>query len=612
MNLEFLIKITPFFISLLLGLIVIPHMRLVASESKVFLPHKADEVKDSLKVGGISMFPIILIALCLSIALPYALELEELRRQVEATTMRIMQLIVGCSMLFIVGLKEDLNGTRGSVKLAAILLAAAMFPATGLWIDNLHGLFGIRELSPFIGKPLTVLLVLYITVAFSLLDGIDGLSSGVGSIMLMAFLVFSIYYKSVLISFVSAATLGVALPFSLYSLVSKSWRNTIMGKSGTLILGYIIGYLAVGLSQSTYMPDGMLMICIGALFVPMIDILRVIRSRVQEKRSLDRPDRNQLNHLLVRTGMPIHLIPVTIVLLMGIFVVINAFGVFAHWNANLLLLLDIVLWVGIRLVIRHFISRNENDGFHSEWEKAYGEDTWYANVPHETIQRKMQTYGTMGIPNNMINQNAYEFIPDGMSGLGRSFKRFFDMLISVLCLIVFSPLMLLSYILIKTDDGGSAIYRQERIGCFGRPFYIYKFRTMRTDAEKSGPTLSHAGGNDDPRLTKAGKFLRAHHLDELPQLWNVLKGDMSFVGYRPERKFYIDQIMKEDPRYAFLYQIRPGVTSYATLYNGYTDTMEKMLRRLELDLYYLRNRSWWFDIKILGLTFLNIIFGKKF
>lgn len=135
---------------------------------------------------------------------------------------------------------------------------------------------------------------------------------------------------------------------------------------------------------------------------------------------------------------------------------------------------------------------------------------------------------------------------------------------------------------------------------------------MRLDAEKRGPALSHAGGEDDPRITKVGKFLRAHHLDELPQLWNVFVGDMSFIGYRPERKFFIDQIMEHDPRYSFLYQIRPGVTSYATLYNGYTDTMEKMLRRLSYDLYYLEHRSFWFDLRILSLTFLNIVFGKKF
>ena len=134
---------------------------------------------------------------------------------------------------------------------------------------------------------------------------------------------------------------------------------------------------------------------------------------------------------------------------------------------------------------------------------------------------------------------------------------------------------------------------------------------MRVDAEKDGPALFKIGGKET-RLTKIGKFLRDHHLDELPQLWNVVKGDMAFIGPRPEREFYIKQIIEHDPRYVYLYQIRPGVTSYATLYNGYTDTMEKMLRRLELDLYYLEHRSWWFDAKILFKTFINIVFGKKF
>jgi lipopolysaccharide/colanic/teichoic acid biosynthesis glycosyltransferase len=133
---------------------------------------------------------------------------------------------------------------------------------------------------------------------------------------------------------------------------------------------------------------------------------------------------------------------------------------------------------------------------------------------------------------------------------------------------------------------------------------------MRIDAEKEGPQLFQH--EKDTRMTRTGKFLRMHHLDEMPQLYNVLKGDMAFIGPRPERKFYIDQIMERDPRYACLYQVRPGVTSYATLYNGYTDTMEKMLRRLELDLFYLKHRSLWFDFKILFKTFINIVFGKVF
>lgn len=201
-------------------------------------------------------------------------------------------------------------------------------------------------------------------------------------------------------------------------------------------------------------------------------------------------------------------------------------------------------------------------------------------------------------------------ISDGMTHLERFAKRSFDFIISLFCLIVFSPLSAVIFFLVKREDGGPAIFTQERIGRFGRPFHIYKFRSMKVDAEKDGPRL--IAHEKDERMTRIGRFLRDHHLDELPQLWNVLKGDMAFVGPRPERKYYIDKIMEHDKRYVFLYQIRPGVTSYATLYNGYTDTMEKMLRRLDLDLYYLQHRSMWLDIKILFKTFTNIAFGKKF
>ena len=202
------------------------------------------------------------------------------------------------------------------------------------------------------------------------------------------------------------------------------------------------------------------------------------------------------------------------------------------------------------------------------------------------------------------------FINDGMNEFERNTKRALDFVVAIVALIVFSPLFLICYIAVRREDGGPAIFKQERIGRFGRPFMIYKFRSMRMDAEKDGPALYQH--ENDTRMTKVGKFLRDHHLDELPQLWNVVKGDMAFIGPRPEREYFIEKIMDRDPRYRYLFQIRPGVTSYATLYNGYTDTMEKMLRRLELDLYYLEHRSWWFDAKILLKTFINIVFGKKF
>lgn len=204
-----------------------------------------------------------------------------------------------------------------------------------------------------------------------------------------------------------------------------------------------------------------------------------------------------------------------------------------------------------------------------------------------------------------------EKIEDNLTCFGRFNKRLVDIVGSAICLIVFSPLFVICYILIKMDDHGSAIFSQERVGLHGKVFNIYKFRTMTPNAEASGvPQLFDQSG--DPRLTKVGNFLRLHHLDELPQLWNVLIGDMSFIGYRPERQYFIDKIMEKDSRYEKLYQIRPGITSYATLYNGYTDTIEKMLTRLHYDLYYVCHRSFFFDCKILWRTFWSIVSGKEF
>ena len=212
----------------------------------------------------------------------------------------------------------------------------------------------------------------------------------------------------------------------------------------------------------------------------------------------------------------------------------------------------------------------------------------------------------------MINNNEnIKFIPDGMNAFERNTKRILDCFGALVGMILFFPLFVWCYVAVRHEDGGPAIFKQERIGRFGRPFYIYKFRSMRMDAEDEGPSL-YKGEDDDPRLTKIGRFLRAHHLDELPQLWNVFKGDMAFVGPRPERAYYIRLIEERDPRYYMLYQIRPGVTSFATLYNGYTDTIEKMLIRLQYDLDYLENRSWAMDLTILGKTFMYILFGKIF
>ena len=198
---------------------------------------------------------------------------------------------------------------------------------------------------------------------------------------------------------------------------------------------------------------------------------------------------------------------------------------------------------------------------------------------------------------------------DAMNGTQRFIKRLFDIVLSFMGLLVLSLLFLVFAVILCFQDG-PVLFKQERIGYHGRPFTIYKFRSMRCDAEKNG--IPRSENDRNKYLTPFGSFLRAHHLDELPQLWNVLKGDMSFVGPRPERRCFIEQIERLTDDYQYIYQMRPGVTSYATIHNGYTDTMEKMLRRLELDLEYFDNRTLAVDLKIIFQTFCSMSSGKKF
>lgn len=192
---------------------------------------------------------------------------------------------------------------------------------------------------------------------------------------------------------------------------------------------------------------------------------------------------------------------------------------------------------------------------------------------------------------------------------GRCVKRLADIIFSLLGLLLASPLFLMISYALWRKKSGSIFFRQERVGYRGRTFVIYKFRTMVSDAESGKPRLCE---QDDARLTPLGAWLRQRHLDELPQLWNVLKGDMSIVGPRPERRYFVDQIRAVNPDYDQLYQLRPGLFSWATLYNGYTDTLDKMLERLRLDLDYLHHWSLWLDIRIFFLTLWFLLSGRKF
>ena len=188
-----------------------------------------------------------------------------------------------------------------------------------------------------------------------------------------------------------------------------------------------------------------------------------------------------------------------------------------------------------------------------------------------------------------------------------SVKRIFDVVVSLLAMIILSPIYLITAIIVKTTSKGSVFYAQERVGLHGKPFKMIKFRSMYTNAEASGPMLSK---DNDPRITPFGRFMRKVRLDEIPQFYNVLKGTMSLVGPRPERQYFIDQIVQKAPEYLMLQKVKPGITSWGQVKYGYAENVDEMVERLRYDLLYLENMSITTDIKILLYTAIIIVQGR--
>lgn len=353
-----------FLIALLLGIVMIPNILLVSYRKRLF------DLPDSRKVhtcpvprlGGISFLPAIVIAfaLVMGFRILHGVPVENL--PLSRTLYEFLFYIVGAMLLYLIGVQDDLIGVGYRRKFLVQILAALLLVGCGDWIRSLGGLFGIYDLPAWLGIPLTVFLVVYITNAINLIDGIDGLASGLCCISLAMLAYMHIYVGQYVYAFLALATLGILIPFWCYNVFGNAQKGhkLFMGDTGSLTLGYILSFLVIHLSfvhfDEVEHTNPSLAIALSTLIVPLFDVVRVVLHRVRNGKSPFLPDKNHFHHKLLRTGMRVRWVMVTI-LVISLFFIGLTLLLLPYCNVTFILIIDVVLWTALHLYLDVLIAR---------------------------------------------------------------------------------------------------------------------------------------------------------------------------------------------------------------------------------------------------------------
>lgn len=343
-----------FLISVIIAWIIIPRILLISIKKKLFDEPNERKIHKFVvpRLGGVSFFPTILFAVCCAFAFRYLFGYEVKAIIAEYILPEMLLFICGLTLLYVIGIADDLVGVRYHKKFFVQLLCAVFFPISGLWINNLYGLLGVYEISAWIGMPLTVLTVIFITNAINLIDGIDGLASGLSSVALIVFGYLFLLNELYTYSMIAFASLGVLIPFFYFNVFGNATegRKIFMGDTGSLTLGYILSFLAIRYSQ--YNPDimpytqGAVVIAFSTLLVPALDVVRVVLLRARKGKALFLPDKNHIHHKFLDMGFSPRRAMLAILFISCAFSLYNIIMVH-YMNISLLFVTDLVAWIGM-------------------------------------------------------------------------------------------------------------------------------------------------------------------------------------------------------------------------------------------------------------------------
>ena len=365
----YLLIILSLLISIILSALIIPRILVVAFRKKLFDIPDERKVHSGIipRLGGISFVPTILFSLAFTTGLRYLIGYEIPVNRLHFIIPEFYFLICGLTLLYLSGIKDDLVGLRYRSKFVIQIIAASLIPLSGLWINNLYGLFGIDELTPWLGIPFTILLTVFIVNAINLIDGIDGLASGLSSISLLTLGSLYLYYDQWIYAMLAFSTLGVLLPFFYYNVFGKVNRckKIFMGDTGSLTLGYILAFLAIAYtnnnSERAPYTEGAIVVAFSTLIVPMFDVFRVILVRARNHKGLFNADRNHIHHKFLDMGFSPRKAMISILAMALSFSVINM-TLISYVNNHILFIMDIVVWVGLNVWFDRIRDKNNLSG----------------------------------------------------------------------------------------------------------------------------------------------------------------------------------------------------------------------------------------------------------